>query len=487
MRYLQPDSPDYGPNPTMDPGHGHSGGLALLTVAAPSGNANTDTANVLSAIAKAEQNSIMGGIFFRAGTYLINQHLPLPSNFTYGGVGRSLSIVKASGLTDYLFGSVQGAGTTIADCTIRDITIDGNSSGAGTIHLVHLDTTANNNIVYSNVTVRDCTLQNAWAGWWHGANNAAGTEFVSNFTRTLNCRFINMAAGWLVGGTYNSTIDGCHFEQCTSIAIQAGAVAFGGVSPIGSGTQAWTSITNCDVEGTLYGTNSSEYGIGMQATGGKLAHCSVRAISHVGIYAQNTEGTGSVLTGLVVWGCGQQFFYLDGDSTTEPAVLSNFVMGGGNTAHPAITVSAGQWLISEGLCQSTGTFTPGGGVPQYILDIEGTNANVRMKDVRAPGFNSGFLNLGASPNQLVIKDCEGYNPFGPVTVAVPSSGTAVAAAPYDRNFYIATGTGTTTVKIGSGSAITLPASASWVPFRVPAGQTMTPTYSVAPTWQVEGE
>lgn len=149
MRYLQPDSPDYGPNPTMDPGHGHSGGLALLTVPAPTGNANTDTANVLAAIAKAEQNSVMGGIFFRAGTYLINQHLPLPSNFTYGGVGRSLSIVKASGLTDYLFGSVQGAGTTIADCTIRDITIDGNSSGAGTIHLVHLDTTANNSWQWS--------------------------------------------------------------------------------------------------------------------------------------------------------------------------------------------------------------------------------------------------------------------------------------------------------------------------------------------------
>lgn len=82
---------------------------------------------------------------------------------------------------------------------------------------------------------------------------------------------------------------------------------------------------------------------------------------------------------------------------------------------------------------------------------------------------------------------DGYNPVGIVTVAVPASGTAVATAAYDRTFYItAASSGTTTVAISSGPTITIPASGLVAVF-VPAGETLTPTYTSAPTWVVEGQ
>jgi hypothetical protein len=82
----------------------------------------------------------------------------------------------------------------------------------------------------------------------------------------------------------------------------------------------------------------------------------------------------------------------------------------------------------------------------------------------------------------------GDMPVGSVTVAVPASGVAVPAVPYDRNFYVnAAAAGTTTMSIGGGQAITVPA-AGVVNIRVPRGLTVTPTYGgQAPTWVVEGE
>ena len=92
-----------------------------------------------------------------------------------------------------------------------------------------------------------------------------------------------------------------------------------------------------------------------------------------------------------------------------------------------------------------------------------------------------------TPGRSYVRGVTGYNPVGSVTVTVPASGTAVAAVLYDRTFYVtAAATGTTTVAVSGGPTLTLPAS-SLVAVRVPAGTTLTPTYTAAPTWKVEGE
>ena len=92
--------------------------------------------------------------------------------------------------------------------------------------------------------------------------------------------------------------------------------------------------------------------------------------------------------------------------------------------------------------------------------------------------------LTTSPN-LKITDCPGYNPVGPVTVAVPNSGAATAALPYDATFYITQTTAASSVAV-QGQTIDIPIGGPTAVF-VPAGQALTPTYTTAPTWVVMGE
>jgi hypothetical protein len=61
---------------------------------------------------------------------------------------------------------------------------------------------------------------------------------------------------------------------------------------------------------------------------------------------------------------------------------------------------------------------------------------------------------------ITIRDNPGYNPVGVLTVAVPATTVAVAAAQVDRTFYVtANASGTTTIEVGAGPTITIPASA----------------------------
>lgn len=100
------------------------------------------------------------------------------------------------------------------------------------------------------------------------------------------------------------------------------------------------------------------------------------------------------------------------------------------------------------------------------------------------------FNDASGQGVLHFRDCFGINPVGVVTVSVPTSGTAVAAAGYDRIFYVTTASGTTscTLAIENGPTVTAIASTAQVlTMFVPAGTTLTPTYAgTAPTWVVEG-
>ena len=79
----------------------------------------------------------------------------------------------------------------------------------------------------------------------------------------------------------------------------------------------------------------------------------------------------------------------------------------------------------------------------------------------------------------------GYNPVGPVVVAVPATTVATAALPYDATFYITQATAASSVAV-QGQSIAIPIGGPTA-VRVPAGETLTPTYTTAPTWVVMGE
>ena len=133
-----------------------------------------------------------------------------------------------------------------------------------------------------------------------------------------------------------------------------------------------------------------------------------------------------------------------------------------------------------------GSTYQGGGSPGEINLNNATSVASYIHDNDLP---TGIQ--GTADTTTVIRNNVGYNPVGSVTVAVPASGTAVSAAVYDRTFYVSTVSGTTacSMAVQNGPTVTFVGSvAQVVPVRVPAGQTLTPTYTgTAPTWVVEGE
>lgn len=115
----------------------------------------------------------------------------------------------------------------------------------------------------------------------------------------------------------------------------------------------------------------------------------------------------------------------------------------------------------------------------------GATGAVRIVGGSTSGTYTGAMFLNSGTGILSARDLIGLNPVGPVTVAVPASGTATAALPYDSTFYITQATAASSVAV-QGQTIAIPVGGPTA-IRVPAGQTLTPTYTTAPTWVVMGD
>jgi hypothetical protein len=108
--------------------------------------------------------------------------------------------------------------------------------------------------------------------------------------------------------------------------------------------------------------------------------------------------------------------------------------------------------------------------------------NKTAAGIAAYGIVGSFGPDGTS----TVRNNPGYV-SGTQTVAVPLTTVATAALAVDSTYYVkANASGTTTVAISGGPTISVPAS-SVVPVRVLAGRTLTPAYTAAPTWVVEGD
>jgi hypothetical protein len=101
------------------------GGYATVVVAAPSGSATTDTANIqnaLNAVAAAG-----GRVLLREGVYQINATLAIEDNITLQGQGKDITIIRATialGASYCISGYVGGANSNRV--TLKDFTLDSN-------------------------------------------------------------------------------------------------------------------------------------------------------------------------------------------------------------------------------------------------------------------------------------------------------------------------------------------------------------------------
>lgn len=138
------------------------------------------------------------------------------------------------------------------------------------------------------------------------------------------------------------------------------------------------------------------------------------------------------------------------------------------------------------------TFITSSHTSDWVYTTSGATGNMHFRGCFFTTLGGSALtvqpyNFNGAAISVTFSQCPGLNPFGTQTVAVPATTVATAALPFDATYYVTAGSsGTTTMAISGGPTITIPASAC-VPVRVPAGKTLTPTYTSAPTWVVEGE
>lgn len=190
--------------------------------------------------------------------------------------------------------------------------------------------------------------------------------------------------------------------------------------------------------------------------------------------------------GMTRWSVNGNYIYSSSVASSGSAIHDNGGADSSISANVLDGANAGGFsyaFTTTGSYQNvTANTVCNGGVFNGINDSGTSNVfqNNNLRDL----YN---VAVSAAAATAIVRNNTGANPIGVVTPAVPTSGTAVAATYYDRTFYITTGAATTTVAISNGPTITLQASAAGQCVRVPAGKTLTPTYTNAPTWVVEGE
>lgn len=178
------------------------------------------------------------------------------------------------------------------------------------------------------------------------------------------------------------------------------------------------------------------------------------------------------------------------------ALVSGCLFRGTNTNAQTEQVAAMVQLRANANVRfSNCVFIPGTGTSDFIYvnaDFTGVQASFDgcafiNNSNGYPAITGALVNLnGIAASVLRIRNSRGANPFGTRAVVVPATGVAVAADYMDRTFYVTAGIGGCTMTIQNGPAVVVPAGALGT-VRVPAGQTVTPTYANAPTWLVEGE
>jgi hypothetical protein len=123
----------------------------------------------------------------------------------------------------------------------------------------------------------------------------------------------------------------------------------------------------------------------------------------------------------------------------------------------------------------------------YVSNAVGGGGPVDFKNSYFGGTpaTNKFHDL-STHNVLRFSGCDGINPVGVVSLAVPTSGKAVPAQAYDRTFYVTAAARRCTMAIQGGPSVVIPHS-QMCAVRVPAGHAVTPTYTSKPSWVVQGE
>ena len=414
------------------------------------GDGVTDNTAAIQTAANAAQAAGGGIVYLPEGTYLA-QGLPLYSNVRYMGAGRgATTLLLPATATNHMFYQVVPAGGSLLNSGVSSLTIDGNNAG---YYGVLIDASANTNIIEQGSIFEHIRFQNCWVGWYHGADNTTAGPMLKE-TTVFDCQFVDCNYGIANKGVYGDTYDHVQFFHCLYGAIITVGGAFTTLGPGGDGKPApggfpatQSRITNFDIEGFGDYAAGTDYGMSIAMSGSFIGHGRISNTSLSMAIIDNPEGgIPVVVDDITSWGCGGGLTLWGNDGMVSSITLSNVGAnssnwpGGYTQRQSPVFVNAGTWSVKN----VRGNY--GAAIPAYNLDVyQGT---LYAENIELPTAGTAFLhNETPATNVITIKNSPGYNPVGSVTVAIPASGTAVAAVPYDQYLYITASTSTVTVAV----------------------------------------
>ena len=221
-------------------GSGGGTGYASVVVAAPSGNATTDTGNINTAMSSIATNG--GTAQLREGTYQINANLSIPAKVTLRGMGRGATVLKGQTALDsgnVAIITLAGANTGLKDLTV-DCSLLTGGANRGDIAInasdfeiadCFFDAMKNQGLFFASSIARGlihgCTFRN-----WSDVTMRADTSVTD--IRIAHCGFLTTTFGdaFLLGNTCARWV----FTNCTGDGIR---IVFNSAMPPKS------SMTNC--------------------------------------------------------------------------------------------------------------------------------------------------------------------------------------------------------------------------------------------------
>jgi len=440
--------------------------------------------NAISAV-----NAAGGGIvYLPAGTYNTSTTISVTSNIILTGAGRGAVVLQPT-IADPFYDIVQLTGNyaRVYNITVNGRGNSGGPSGAG------ISTTVGTNCTHYEIAW--CEVTNTPSDGIHayGSKGRVHDNHVHEcwrngiYTNGIETggptQYVEIDHNICVNNSYNSvTWDGIDIDPSSQyIDVHDNIVIDNDIIVYDAGAGETFQVKLHD--NLIVGSREGGIDIATSASGIMVENNLIFQPVGPGIFV-NGPCTRLLIRGNLIlgpstygiWLSQSRAFIIEGNYIENPSSSSGaasgiYLSGGANTGA----------VIGNYVRDTRSTV-----LMSYAIDASGANAPLEVSGNTVGAGVNGTINLPPAAPTTFVRGNPGYNPVGVVTVAVPASGTAVAAAPYDRTFYVTAATGGCTMAIQNGPSITIPASTLGT-VHVPAGLTVTPTYTTAPTWVVEGE
>lgn len=408
------------------------------------GNGVADDTAAIQAAIKAAGSA--AAVYFPAGTYLISAPLNLMSGGTYVGAGMATVIKQANGANQARL--LQWPSGTNSYCLLADMVIDGNRANNATTTCYGVYAFA---LQYS--VLRNVRVQNVNGDGYRLDGASGGFANTTSTVHLVDCWAYGSANNGLVTTSFAADVHvlggDYGFSGSSAITLQGGSSSIRGAVLWGTssgpglivGAQS-CQIVGCNIEGnSQQGIVVNQFGSYTLISGCKVYDNSTAGSGlYDGIYVNGVSGTN--VAGVVIDGC---FIYPD-------------VFAGGTTQAHAIRLDT------------------------FHQQCSVTGCNVGFAGSQASWSPSNSLIQGQGTSDYVAGN-PGFNPMGLLSgPAVAGSGTAVQNSwGVPVTIYVSGGTVSQIAINGSNTNLTSGT------FRLGPGQSITLTYTAAPSWTWIGD